>query len=239
MSTSHPAESSPPSRQKTSRRRPAPGHPQPPAGGRRRGIPCPRLRGDDRHPARGSRRGLRPDAVPGVGKQTRTAARLHGKRSRRRHRLAGRRRPAIHRLATPRPADRTAALVTEIAERAATGWSLYRDAAAVDPEIAADWNELQLLRHRLFSRILGDIPASAHRRRPHHEDCRRHGMDHRQPRELRPSRPPPRLPARRIPRLDETEPDRSHTCPLTTTGTNAATQVRQTARGPRARPGEL
>ena len=54
-----------------------------------------------------------------------------------------------------------AALVTEVAERAATGWSLYRDASAVDPEIAADWNELQLIRHRLFSRILGDIPVSA------------------------------------------------------------------------------
>jgi AcrR family transcriptional regulator len=62
------------------------------------------------------------------------------------------------------PRDRLAelaALVTEIAERAASGWSLYRDASAVDPEIAADWNELQLLRHRLISRLLGDIPASA------------------------------------------------------------------------------
>ena len=54
-----------------------------------------------------------------------------------------------------------AALVAEIAERAATGWSLYRDAAAVDPEIAADWSELQLLRHQTISRILGDIPVSA------------------------------------------------------------------------------
>src|SRR6201996_3280563 len=54
-----------------------------------------------------------------------------------------------------------AALVAEIAERAATGWGLYRDASAVDPEIAADWNELQLLRHRLFIRILGGIPDSA------------------------------------------------------------------------------
>lgn len=54
-----------------------------------------------------------------------------------------------------------AALVTEVAERAATGWSLYRDASAVDPEIAADWNELQLLRHRLIFRILGGIPVSA------------------------------------------------------------------------------
>lgn len=54
-----------------------------------------------------------------------------------------------------------AALVTEIAERAATGWSLYRDASAVDSEIAADWNELQLLRHRLISRVLSDVPVSA------------------------------------------------------------------------------
>lgn len=34
----------------------------------------------------------------------------------------------------------------------------YRDAAAIDPEIAADWDELQLLRHRLFSRIISCIP---------------------------------------------------------------------------------
>ena len=54
-----------------------------------------------------------------------------------------------------------ASVVTAIAERAATGWRLYRDASAVDPEIAADWNELQLLRHRLFSRIIGDIPIAA------------------------------------------------------------------------------
>ncbi|OJX68405.1 MAG: hypothetical protein BGO95_10425 [Micrococcales bacterium 73-13] len=51
-----------------------------------------------------------------------------------------------------------AALVAEIAGRAATGWGLYRDAAAVDPEIAADWDELQSLRHRLFARILADVP---------------------------------------------------------------------------------
>jgi AcrR family transcriptional regulator len=71
---------------------------------------------------------------------------------------------AARRFAGLPPRERLAelaALVTEIAERAATGWSLYRDASAVDPEIAADWNELQLLRHRLISRILNDIPASA------------------------------------------------------------------------------
>jgi AcrR family transcriptional regulator len=54
-----------------------------------------------------------------------------------------------------------ARLVATIAERAALGWTLYRDAAVVDPEIAADWDELQLLRHRTFTRIVGDIPTTA------------------------------------------------------------------------------
>lgn len=52
-------------------------------------------------------------------------------------------------------------VVVEIASRAATGWTLYRDAAAVDQEIATDWNELQLLRHRLFTRIISNIPEDA------------------------------------------------------------------------------
>lgn len=54
-----------------------------------------------------------------------------------------------------------ASLVAEIAERAATGWRLYRDASSVDAEIAGDWNELQRLRHRMFSRILNAVRASA------------------------------------------------------------------------------
>jgi AcrR family transcriptional regulator len=53
-----------------------------------------------------------------------------------------------------------AAVVTEVAGRAATGWSLYRDAAAVDPEIAADWNEIELLRHQTFTRIISGIPET-------------------------------------------------------------------------------
>ncbi|WP_328314934.1 TetR/AcrR family transcriptional regulator [Streptomyces sp. NBC_00442] len=52
-------------------------------------------------------------------------------------------------------------LFVEVAERAATGWRLYREASAVDAEIAADWDELQLLRHRLFARILDGIPEAA------------------------------------------------------------------------------
>jgi AcrR family transcriptional regulator len=57
--------------------------------------------------------------------------------------------------------DELAILVTEIAERASIGWTLYRDAAAIDAEIADDWNELQLLRHQLFTRIVGAIPDDA------------------------------------------------------------------------------
>lgn len=71
---------------------------------------------------------------------------------------------AAARFAGLPPRDRLtelAALVAEVADRAATGWRLYRDASAVDPEIASDWNELQMLRHRLFSRILADIPIGA------------------------------------------------------------------------------
>jgi AcrR family transcriptional regulator len=71
---------------------------------------------------------------------------------------------ATTRFAGMSPPERLAELahlVAEIAERAAPGWRLYRDASAVDPEIAADWDELQLMRHQLFTRVLGDIPATA------------------------------------------------------------------------------
>ncbi len=71
---------------------------------------------------------------------------------------------AVRRFADLSPHDRLvelANLTAEIAERAATGWQLYRDAAAVDAEIAADWNELQILRHRTITRALEPIPADA------------------------------------------------------------------------------
>ncbi len=57
--------------------------------------------------------------------------------------------------------DELAALVAEIADRAAIGWKLYRDASAVDPEIAADWDELQSLRRTTIDRALRNIPAGA------------------------------------------------------------------------------
>jgi AcrR family transcriptional regulator len=47
----------------------------------------------------------------------------------------------------------------QIAERAALGWKLYRDAAATDPEIAADWQALQALRHQTFAALVDQLPA--------------------------------------------------------------------------------
>lgn len=49
----------------------------------------------------------------------------------------------------------------EIAERAAVGWQLYRDAAASDDEIAADWNTLQQLRRETFAMLLARFPKTA------------------------------------------------------------------------------
>lgn len=51
------------------------------------------------------------------------------------------------------------ALYRQIAERAALGWQLYRDAAASDPEIAADWRALQALRHQTFTTLIDRLPA--------------------------------------------------------------------------------
>lgn len=54
-----------------------------------------------------------------------------------------------------------ASVFVETADRSATGWRLYREAASVDPEIAADWAELQSLRHATYRGILALIPESA------------------------------------------------------------------------------
>jgi AcrR family transcriptional regulator len=48
-----------------------------------------------------------------------------------------------------------------LAERAAVGWQTYRDGAAMDPDIAADWQEISEMRRAAFRVMLAQIPASA------------------------------------------------------------------------------
>jgi AcrR family transcriptional regulator len=48
-----------------------------------------------------------------------------------------------------------------LAERAAVGWQTYRDGAAVDPDIAGDWQQLSDLRRRAFHAFFARIPAGA------------------------------------------------------------------------------
>ncbi|GLZ49165.1 hypothetical protein Acsp06_53500 [Actinomycetospora sp. NBRC 106375] len=48
-----------------------------------------------------------------------------------------------------------------LAERAAPWWRLYRDAAATEPEIAADWAELHRLRRGTLAALLEDVPDEA------------------------------------------------------------------------------
>ena len=48
-----------------------------------------------------------------------------------------------------------------VAERAAPWWRLYRDAAVSEPEIAADWTELQRLRRDTLAALLRDVPDDA------------------------------------------------------------------------------
>ena len=46
-----------------------------------------------------------------------------------------------------------------LSERAAVGWQTYRDGAAVDPDIAADWQQLMDLRREAFHTMITRIPA--------------------------------------------------------------------------------
>ena len=48
-----------------------------------------------------------------------------------------------------------------LAERAAVGWQTYRDAAATDPDIAADWQRLSEMRREAFHALLARIPDAA------------------------------------------------------------------------------
>lgn len=60
-------------------------------------------------------------------------------------------------------------LFRQSAERAALGWQLYRDAAATDPAVAADWQTLQRLRRQTLTGVIGRIPAEALRAGVTHE----------------------------------------------------------------------
>ena len=104
-------------------------------------------------------------------------------------------------------------LYRQIAERAALGWQLYRDAAASDPEIAADWQALQALRHQTFTTL---IKPSARRKPaagPHPRRRDRHRLGHRQPGHLRHARPHPRLHPRPVPEMGHHQPHHAAAAP--------------------------
>jgi AcrR family transcriptional regulator len=46
-----------------------------------------------------------------------------------------------------------------LTERASTAWQTYRDAAAVDPDIAADWQQLQQQRRAGITMVVSKIPG--------------------------------------------------------------------------------
>jgi AcrR family transcriptional regulator len=49
----------------------------------------------------------------------------------------------------------------QLAERAAIGWQTYRDGAAIDPDIAADWQQVNELRRQGFHAMFARLPASS------------------------------------------------------------------------------
>ena len=48
-----------------------------------------------------------------------------------------------------------------LAERSAVGWQTYRDGAGVDPDIAADWQQLSDVRRQGFHAFFARVPAEA------------------------------------------------------------------------------
>ena len=56
-----------------------------------------------------------------------------------------------------------ARLYRQVAERAGLGWKLYRDAAATDPAIAEDWQNLQDLRRQTFIGLVARLPPESMR----------------------------------------------------------------------------
>jgi AcrR family transcriptional regulator len=65
-----------------------------------------------------------------------------------------------------------ARLIGKTAATSGAGWKLYRDAAATDPEIAEDWDQLQALRRFAFEKIVSRIPATALRAGVDHPTAR-------------------------------------------------------------------
>jgi len=47
-----------------------------------------------------------------------------------------------------------------LAERAAVGWQTYRDGAAIDPDIAADWQQISDMRREAFRAMFTRLPAA-------------------------------------------------------------------------------
>lgn len=56
-----------------------------------------------------------------------------------------------------------------LAERSAVGWQTYRDGAGVDPDIAADWRQLNDMRRLGFQAMFARLPAAALRAGLSHE----------------------------------------------------------------------
>lgn len=50
-----------------------------------------------------------------------------------------------------------------VAQRSATAWACYRDAAGADPDIAADWQHLHEVRRQSFTALIGLFPAGSFR----------------------------------------------------------------------------
>jgi AcrR family transcriptional regulator len=48
-----------------------------------------------------------------------------------------------------------------LAERSAVGWQTYADGAGIDPDIAADWQQLMEARRQAFQAMFARLPASA------------------------------------------------------------------------------
>jgi len=59
--------------------------------------------------------------------------------------------------------ERFARMFRKVAERAALGWRLYRDASAADAEVAVDWQTLQQLRRHTCAELIQRIPAASRR----------------------------------------------------------------------------